>query len=149
MSKSCNILTSDLVIDAILNLEIEEYNDLELKELVKTIKSQTNEGKLPINDKVLSMRKIDAVSQAAWTTGRLVFVNEKLFDILKTIGKKYDVQILVQSRKVYTEYFSGSIDTNLTLDEILSYLDVDNKFMWRKKGKTIVITAWKVHIKSV
>ena len=47
---------------------------------------------------------------------------------------------LVQSRKVYTEYFSGSIDTNLTLDEILSYLDVDNKFMWRKKGKTIVIT---------
>ncbi len=92
------------------------------------------------NDKVLSMRKIDAVSQAAWTTGRLVFVNEKLFDILKTIGKKYDVQILVQSRKVYTEYFSGSIDTNLTLDEILSYLDVDNKFMWRKKGKTIVIT---------
>ena len=40
------------------------------------------------NDKVLSMRKIDAVSQAAWTTGRLVFVNEKLFDILKTIGKK-------------------------------------------------------------
>ena len=28
----------------------------------------------------------------------------------------------------------------LTLDEILSYLDVDNKFMWRKKGKTIVVT---------
>jgi len=86
------------------------------------------------------MRKIDASSQAAWTTGRLVFVNEKLFDILKSIEKKYDVQILVQSRKVYTEYFSGSIDANLTLDEILSYLDVDNKFMWRKKGKTIVVT---------
>lgn len=92
------------------------------------------------NEKILSMKKIDAVSQAAWTTGRLVFVNEKLFDILKTIGKKYDVQILVQSRKVYTEYFSGSIDANLTLDEILSYLDVDNKFIWRKKGKTIVVT---------
>ena len=90
--------------------------------------------------KLLSVKKIDAASQAAWTTGRLVFVNEKLFDILKTVGKKYDVQILVQSRKVHTEYFSGSIDANLTLDEILSYLDVDNKFMWRKKGKTIVIT---------
>ena len=92
------------------------------------------------DDKALFMRKIDASSQAAWTTGRLVFVNEKLFDILKSIEKKYDVQILVQSRKVYTEYFSGSIDANLTLDEILSYLDVDNKFMWRKKGKTIVVT---------
>lgn len=91
-------------------------------------------------EKFLSMRKIDAASQVAWTTGRLVFVNEKLFDILKTIGKKYDVQILIQSQKVHTEYFSGSIDAELALDEILSYLDVDNKFVWRKKGKTIVIT---------
>ena len=77
----------------------------------------------------------------------MVFVNEKLFDILKTIGKKYDVQILVQSRKVYTEYFSGSIDTNLTLDEILSYLDVDNKFMWRKK-KNRHINRSKTQIQS-
>lgn len=89
---------------------------------------------------VLSKERIDALSQAAWTTGRLVFVNEKLFDILKTIGKKYDVQMLIQSQKVYAEYFSGSIDAGLTLDEVLSYLDVDNKFVWRKKGKTIVIT---------
>lgn len=91
-------------------------------------------------DKQLSMKKIDAASQTAWTTGRLVFVNETLFDILKTIGKKYDIQILIQSQKVHTEYFSGSVDAHLTLDEILSYLDVDNKFVWRKKGKTIVIT---------
>lgn len=67
------------------------------------------------------------------------FVNETLFHILKTIGKKYDVQILIQSRKMNTEYFSGSIDADLTLDEILSYLDVDNKFVWRRKGKTVVI----------
>ena len=46
----------------------------------------------------------------------------------------------MKSRIVYSEYFSGSIDSYLTLYEILSYLDVDNKFMWRKKGKTIVIT---------
>lgn len=59
----------------------------------------------------------------------------KSYLIFENNREKYDVQILVQSRKVYTEYFSGSIDTNLTLDEILSYLDVDNKFMWRKKGK--------------
>lgn len=89
--------------------------------------------------KTLSVRAVDAGSQVAWTTGRLVFVNETLFHILKTIGKKYDVQILIQSRKVNTEYFSGSIDADLTLDEILSYLDVDNKFVWRRKGKTVVI----------
>lgn len=80
------------------------------------------------------MRKIDAVSQAAWTTGRLVFVNEKLFDIWKQSGKIWCTDTCAVSESVYW-IFSGSIDTNLTLDEILSYLDVDNKFMWRKKGK--------------
>ena len=33
-----------------------------------------------------------------------------------------------------TEYFSGSIDADLTLDEILSYLDVDNK-LFGEEGK--------------
>lgn len=88
----------------------------------------------------LSVNRIDAASQAAWTTGRLVFVNERLCDILKAVGKKYDVQIQVQSQKVQTEFFSGSIDSALSLDEIFSYIDVDNKFIWKRKGKTIVIT---------
>lgn len=57
------------------------------------------------NDKILSMRKIDAVSQAAWTTGRLVFVNEKLFDILKTIGKNMMYRYLCSLGKCILNIF--------------------------------------------
>lgn len=88
----------------------------------------------------LSVREIDANAQTVWTTGRLAFVNETLSHILKIIEKKYDVQILIQSQKMNTEYFSGNIDTRLTLNEILSYLDVDNKFIWKRKGKTLIIS---------
>lgn len=90
--------------------------------------------------KQLSIRKIDAAAQSAWATGRLVFANERLYDILKRIEKRYDTQILIRSQKIYNEYYSGSIDSSLTLGEILSYIDVDNKFTWQKKGNTIVIT---------
>ena len=90
-------------------------------------------------EKYLAVKQVDATSQTAWTTGRLVFVNETLSDILKKIAKKYDVQLLIQSQKVHTEYFSGNIDADLSLDEILSYIDVDHKFMWKKRGKTVVI----------
>ena len=40
------------------------------------------------NDKVLSMRKIDAVSQAAWTTGRPVSYThlfESAYELLSTL----------------------------------------------------------------
>lgn len=87
----------------------------------------------------LTVQPIDASAQVAWTTGKLVFINEKLYDILKTIGKRWDVQMMVQSQKVHEEFFSGTIRLDMTLEEILSYLDVDNKFVWRKKGKTWVI----------
>lgn len=68
-----------------------------------------------------------------------MFCQRNLISYSENDWEKYDVQILIQSRKMNTEYFSGSIDADLTLDEILSYLDVDNKFVWRRKGKTVVI----------
>lgn len=89
--------------------------------------------------KDLFVRKVDATSQMAWVTGQLVFVNEPLRDILKRIEKKYNVTIHIQSHTVDTEYFSGSINADLTLDEILAYIDVDNKFVWKKKGNIVMI----------
>lgn len=51
------------------------------------------------------MRKIDASSQAAWTTGRLVFVNEKLFDILKSIEKNMTYRYLCSPGKSILNIF--------------------------------------------
>lgn len=88
----------------------------------------------------IAVQKVDAAKQAAWMTGKLIFVNEKLYDILKKIGEKFNLQITVQSKKVHNEFFSGIIQLDMTLDDILSYLDVDNKYIWKKKGKTLIIT---------
>lgn len=57
------------------------------------------------DDKALFMRKIDASSQAAWTTGRLVFVNEKLFDILKSIEKNMTYRYLCSPGKSILNIF--------------------------------------------
>lgn len=84
--------------------------------------------------------KIDASQQSAWVTGRLVFINETLQHILEIIAKKYNVQMQIHSRKVFVEYFSGSIDVKLGLDEILSYIDVDDKFQWSRNGNKVIIT---------
>lgn len=39
-----------------------------------------------------------------------------------------------------TEIFSGSISSKLSLDEILDYLDVDDKYKWMQNGNVITIT---------
>lgn len=90
--------------------------------------------------KELYKRETKVENEVKWISRKLVFVNERLLDILKSIEKQYGIQILIQSEKVNEEYFSGSIDTNMGLDEILSYLDVDNKFVFKKQGEQLIIT---------
>lgn len=90
--------------------------------------------------KTLAIQKVNAANQASWTTGKLTFVNENLYNILKSIGRHFNLRIIIQSKKVHKEFFSGTIQLDMTLNEILSYIDVDNKYTWRENGQSIIIT---------
>ncbi|WP_455591561.1 FecR family protein [Bacteroides sp.] len=83
---------------------------------------------------------VDAKRFAQWTTGRLNFVNASLVDIMKDIERKYNIRIVVNSKHMEGEIFSGSISPKLTIDEILDYIDVDNKFRWERSGSVVTIS---------
>ena len=81
------------------------------------------------------------VSQASqWTTGRLSFVNVSVPEIMKSIERKYGVRIVIHSKHMDQEHFSGSFSPELTIEEILDYIDVDNKYSWNRNGNVITIT---------
>lgn len=83
---------------------------------------------------------VDAKRFAQWTTGRLNFVNASLVDIMKDIERKYNVRIVIDSEHMKGEIFSGSISLKLTIDEILDYIDVDNKYRWKRSGNVVTIS---------
>lgn len=85
-------------------------------------------------------KQVDALQSAYWITGRLNFVNARLTDILKDIERKYNVRIIVESKRMEKEIFTGSISNTLTIDEILDYIDVDNKYQWQQTGNLIILT---------
>ena len=88
----------------------------------------------------IKIDKVDALRSAQWTVGRLIFVNASLIDIIKDIERKYNVRIVIQSKFMQDEIFSGSISTKLSIDEVLDYIDVDDKYDWKRSGDTITIT---------
>ena len=59
---------------------------------------------------------------------------------MKAIERKYDVRIVIHSKYLDKEVFSGSISPKLTVEEILDYMDVDNKYSWIRSGNVITIT---------
>lgn len=87
----------------------------------------------------LTTSKSEAYKSALWTTGKLSFVNASLVDIAKNLERKYNVKIRIESEQMKKEYFSGSINLNLSLYEILNYIDVDKKYKLEQNGNTIIL----------
>lgn len=81
----------------------------------------------------------DSYKSSLWTTGRLSFVHTSLVEILKEIERKYNVKIHVVSTKVEKEYFSGSIDLGMSLQEVFHFIDVDKKYYFEISGNTILL----------
>jgi len=90
------------------------------------------------NEKML-ISEANAPKSASWTTGKFYFINSSLPDIMKEIQRKYNVQIIIRTEKMKNEIFSGSVDSNIPIDDLLRFVDVDKKYTWKRSGDTIVI----------
>lgn len=75
-----------------------------------------------------------------WTTGRLHFRNVSLREIFKALERKYDISIIVDSSSVNDDYFYGSLNTDMSVTEMIERLDVDKKYKWTRNGKTIYVS---------
>lgn len=75
----------------------------------------------------------------AWINGTLTFTKQSFAEIAEDLERKYNVQIIIQSKKLYQEIFSGSFDANYTLDQILQEIDVDSKYVWEYSNSKLTI----------
>lgn len=112
---------------------------------VESVGSQTmkpNE-KLVFNKqtKKIELTETNASRSALWTNGKLCFVDATIEQISKDLERKYDVKIQINNEKLKKEIFSGSINLNLSLKEVLSYIDVDKKFNINQTRDTIYISS--------
>ena len=113
--------------------------------------SKDGAGKLTLhpNEKMVYNKKnnsmliysVDATRSAQWTIGKLCFVDASIEQIAKDLERKYDVKIKIESEKIKRELFSGSLNLNQPLKNILNYIDVDRKFEMTYIGKSIFIKS--------
>ena len=51
----------------------------------------------------------------------------------------YGVRFVYADDLFGTERFTGNFSLNLSIDEVLSYIDVDNKYRWTRNDDIIAI----------
>lgn len=89
------------------------------------------------DDKIRVERADPFVSE--WTKGKYVFSDKSIPEILQRVERNYGVRFVYADDLFGTERFTGNFSLNLSIDEILSYIDVDKKYRWTRNDDIIAI----------
>ena len=78
-------------------------------------------------------------SVSDWTKGKIVFTDKSIPEILGYVQRTYGVNFKYDDGIFDGERFTGNISSSLSIDEILTYIDVDRKYRWQRQEDTITI----------
>jgi ferric-dicitrate binding protein FerR (iron transport regulator) len=109
------------LVDGSVDLELKtksgEYRN---QKLVPSEKASYN----PSNNELL-IKTVDTAYETSWTTGRLMFKNTPLPEVLRKLSHYYNVQFDVRNTIINTYTFTGTFE-NKQLFQILSYLKISS-----------------------
>lgn len=83
--------------------------------------------------KAVEVEKAEVDRAMAWISGKLIFRNTGIREVLATLSKRYDVDFEVKNRKVYSNAFTGTLERQ-RLERVLEILELssDIKFKYKK-----------------
>lgn len=87
----------------------------------------------------LVMSEVNGEYAYEWTKGVFRFNEQDFAQLAKTLERKYNVRIHIESERLKNEVFSGSFSRQYTLNDILNEVDVDYKYTWIQQGSDFYI----------
>lgn len=88
--------------------------------------------------KAVATRKVDTEQFTAWKNGRFYFKNTSFEELMKQIGRWYDVEV-IYTDKIPQETFSGKMSRDLTLGSVLKLLNVSDVQVQVEAGNRLVV----------
>jgi ferric-dicitrate binding protein FerR (iron transport regulator) len=98
---------------------------------------------LNLSNKELVVNKVDVNLYTGWKDDVFIFKNERLEDIMKTLIRWYDAEVVYANEEVKDIRFGGKINTNEKIESILELIELTNKIDVKINDKTIIINRKK------
>lgn len=87
----------------------------------------------------ISQQKVDPYKFIAWKEGRFVFENEPLSEIMKTLAKWYNVDVIFASEKARDFRFTGNLRRYENFGEILKKIEKTNEVEFKIEGRQVIV----------
>lgn len=86
----------------------------------------------------LLVKEVDVEPYVAWKDGRFQFESQKLVDIMNTLARWYDIEVVFDSDKKNV-LFTGSMDRNASFNDILEKIGGTKQVSFRIEGRRVIV----------
>ncbi|EID72022.1 FecR family protein [Imtechella halotolerans] len=111
-----------------------------LNERDSLVLSPGQQAKIQNNQATFNVSDVEVAPVIGWVEGTFSFKKESLEDIAKSLGRWYDVNVVIQNKKLLQVTFSGVIKKStkieVVLETIVNSSDVE---VYEIKGKTVYL----------
>ncbi|GAA3584595.1 FecR family protein [Snuella lapsa] len=88
----------------------------------------------------ISVHKVDKVfDEIAWKEGYFSFKRMPMKDIMKTLSRWYNITYTFNSPETEKKSFTGVLDREVSIDQVLIYIQKTNEFKYRIEENSIII----------
>ncbi|MDE3741162.1 FecR family protein [Maribacter polysaccharolyticus] len=88
----------------------------------------------------MTIRKVDKLfDEIAWKDGYFSFKHKSMKDIMKILSRWYDMDYVFKNSEKENKRFTGVLDRESTINEILNYIQKTNEISYEIKNKTVII----------
>jgi len=105
----------------------------------KTMLKPSEQSYLSRNESQILKRNVDVSQYIAWKDGRFVFQDQMLEDIMKTLSKWYDVQVVFANEDDKKLRFTGNLERYTDFNNILGKIERTNEVEFEITDKLITI----------
>ncbi|GET31391.1 iron dicitrate transporter FecR [Prolixibacter bellariivorans] len=90
-------------------------------------------------DRQISIRAVDPSRYVAWKNGRFIFKDERLGDIMHTLSRWYDVQVIFSNQRAKDIQFTGNLERYSDFAGMLNMIEKTDEVKFIIKGNLVTI----------
>lgn len=87
------------------------------------------------------VRKVDVRSYIAWKDQRFVFNDDLLEEVMRKLGRWYDVEFVLRDKDIREIRFTGNLPKYNDLEQVLGKLELTTHIRFVRNGRTIEVFA--------
>ena len=92
-----------------------------------------------LNNGHLEVRQVDIHIYSGWKSGRFVFEDHPLAEVLRELERWYDVQIVVEDERVEQLKFTSDFPRYEDIDKVLDIIELATCVKFEVRGRTITV----------